>query len=57
MRKRFWNPATCSCENGKYLASIIDGSALICDEVIKSFDKEIKTNPTNINDKNITCKK
>ena len=19
-----WNPATCSCENGKYLASILD---------------------------------
>ena len=21
-----WNPATCSCENGKYLASIMDDS-------------------------------
>ena len=29
-----WNPATCSCENGKYLADIIDNSVIICDEVI-----------------------
>ena len=31
-----WNPAACNCENGKYLASIIDDSAIICDEVIES---------------------
>ena len=29
-----WNPSTCNCENGKYLASIMDDSAIICDEVI-----------------------
>ena len=51
-----WNPATCSCKNGKYLASIMDDSAIICDEVIKSYDEEIKTIPTNFNEKNITCK-
>ena len=28
------NPATSSCENGKHLASIMDDSAIICDEVI-----------------------
>ena len=38
----FWNPATCSCENGKYLASILDDSAIICDEVIESYEKETK---------------
>ena len=27
-----WNPATCKCENWKYLASIMDDSAIICDE-------------------------
>ena len=27
-----WNPATCNCENGKYLASIMDG--IICDEML-----------------------
>ena len=37
-----WNPATCVCENGKYLASIMDDSAIICDEAIKSYDDNIK---------------
>ena len=27
-----WNPATCKCKNGKYLANIMDNSAIICDE-------------------------
>ena len=26
-----WKPATCNCENGKYLASIIDDSAINCE--------------------------
>ena len=31
-----WNPATCSCENENYLATIIDDSAIvICDEIIE----------------------
>ena len=46
-----WNPATCNCENGKYLASIIDNSGIICDNVIKSYDEETKTIPTNFNEK------
>ena len=32
----FWNPATCICENTKYLANIIDDSAIISGEVINS---------------------
>ena len=32
-----WNLATCNCENGKYLASIIDDSGITCDEVIESL--------------------
>ena len=46
-----------SCENGKYLASIIDDSVITCDEIIdadmetKSHEEETKTNT-----KNITCK-
>ena len=44
-----WNPAACNYENGKYLASSMDDSAFMCDEVIKSYDKEIKTVPTNFN--------
>ena len=29
-----WSPATCNCENGKYLGSIMDNSAIIWDEII-----------------------
>ena len=25
------NPGTCNCENGKYLVSIMDNSATVCD--------------------------
>ena len=34
----------------------MDYSAIICDEVIKSYDKEIQTIPTNFNEKKVTCK-
>ena len=30
-----WNPATCSCENGKYSVSIIDDSIFACEEIIE----------------------
>ena len=43
------NPVTCNCENGKYLASIMDDSAITCDEIIYAED-------TNFNGKNITFK-
>ena len=33
-----WNPATCSCENGKYLASIMDDSVITCEEIIESYN-------------------
>ena len=36
-----WNPATCSCENRQYLASIIKNSVIMCDETTK----ETKTVP------------
>ena len=42
VKKIVWNLATCTCQNGKYLASIMDDSAIICDEVIESYDEEIK---------------
>ena len=44
-----WNPATCSCKNIKYLASIIDNSVIMCDEIIE----ETKTVPTNFNEKKV----
>ena len=43
-----WNPATYSCENGKYLTSIIDNSVITCGEIIdanaeaRSYNEEIK---------------
>ena len=55
------NPATCSCKNCKYLASIIDDWVITCDEITdadaeaKSYDDESKTIPTNFYEKNVTC--
>ena len=62
-----WNPAKWNCENGKYLASIMDDSAIICDKVIdsdaegdaeaKSKDEAKSYNKTNFNEKKTaTCK-
>ena len=48
-----WNPATCRCENGKYVGSIIDDSVIVCDEIIEetktvlSKSTSTKTIPTN----------
>ena len=42
-------------KNGKYLANIMEGSGIICDEVTEWYDEEI-TIPTNFNEKGITCK-
>ena len=41
-----WNPSTCNYKNGKYLASIINDSAITCDEVIESYNEK-KTNYPN----------
>ena len=50
------NPTTCSCGNGKYLASIMDDSTITCDEIMESYDEERKTFPTIFNEKKATCK-
>ena len=42
-----WNPATCSCENGNYLANIVNDSVTTCDETIDAAT----TVPTNVNEK------
>ena len=55
-KNMFWNPSTCICENGKYLASITDDSVITCDEVIESYYDEIKIIPISSNEKNITWK-
>ena len=49
-----WNPATCNCENGKYLASIMDDSAIMCDEIIESYEEDAEAklyDETNFNEK------
>ena len=33
-KDNIWNPATCSCENRKYSASMMDDSVITCDEII-----------------------
>ena len=35
--------------------SIVDDSMIICDEVIKAYNEEIKTIPTNFNEKKVIC--
>ena len=47
-----WNPAACSCKNGKNLSGIINDSVVKCGQIIE----ETKTIPKYFNDKNITCK-
>ena len=55
-----WNLATYSCQNGKYLASIMDDSKITCDGIVgpeaKLNDEETKSFPTSFNGKNITYK-
>ena len=29
-----WNPSECNCKNGKYLGSIMNDSAIMCNDVI-----------------------
>ena len=46
-----WTPTTCSCKYDKYLASIIDDSVIMCDEVIESYNEETKTVARKFNEK------
>ena len=43
-----WDPAACNCENRKYLASIMDDTAIECEET--------KAIPAKFNKKKTTCK-
>ena len=53
-----WNPSTCNCQNRKYLANIIDDSAIVCDEVIdvEARSNDDETVPTNFNEEKEACK-
>ena len=49
-----WKPDSFNCENGKYLASIMDDSAIMCDEITESYAKPSPKNDkeeTNFNEK------
>ena len=48
-KKDILNPATCSCENGKYLASTIDNSVITRDKITDA--EETKTVTTIFNEK------
>ena len=50
------NPATRNCENEKYLESIMDDSAIKCDEIIESYEEETNIISTSSNEKKTTCK-
>ena len=50
--KYIWNPATCSCKNGKYLASITDDSVITSDEIVE----EIKQLQESFNERKVACK-
>ena len=45
-----WNPGICRCKNRKYLESIMDDSAITCDEIIESYDEEAKAISTNFSE-------
>ena len=47
------NHASSSCENGKYLANILNDSVITCDEIMESYNEETKSIPTNFNEKKI----
>ena len=53
-KDNIWNPSTCSCKHGKYLASVISNLVITCDEIIdteaKSVNVEIKTVATNFDE-------
>ena len=51
-----WNPATCSFENGKYLASIMNDLAITCDAMTESYHEEKKAIPTNFKENKAICK-
>ena len=40
-REKDWNISTCSCENGKYLVSLMDNWVIICDVVIEPYDEDV----------------
>ena len=48
-----WNRSTCICENAKCLKSIVDGSIIMCNEIINVIDN-IPINVTNTMPANVS---
>ena len=40
----------CIFKNGKCLASMMNDSAITCDEIMNSYNEKVKTIPTNFNE-------
>ena len=57
-----WNPAKCTCENGKYVKSVVDNYKIVCDEIIETTKiasaKIVLTRniARNFQEKKVTCK-
>ena len=57
-----WNPATCSCENGRYAKSTINDAVIICHEILETTKRIMtKTIPAksisiDLNEKKVICK-
>ena len=50
------NHSVRSCKNRKYVASIMDNSAITSDEIIESYDEETETIQTNFSENKATGK-
>ena len=55
-RDHIWNSSSCSCENEKYITSIMHDSVIMYDEIIESYEEETKTIPASFNEKKATSK-
>ena len=57
LERYIWNPAMCSCKNGRYVESIIGYPAITCDEIIEATERTLtktvptKSIPTNFSEK------
>ena len=36
-----WSPATCTCQNGKHLSSIMDDLEITCDKIIEPYYEKL----------------
>ena len=52
-KKIVWNPAICSCKNGKYLASTMDDSSITCDEIKELYDEDADAEDKSNNEANL----